>query len=136
MKTRNIATCLGVLSACFAISSPAVAQDNCSGHIIGVGNARVLIYDDRTLPMYLAIGECTGTGATSSKCTFKDKDGDQWTDDIAWVEGSFEGKWRNVSGTGKYKKMAGSLGWWKLVRSDPVSIWVSDGYCTLAKKTK
>jgi len=137
MKTRNIATCLGVLSACFAISSPALAKDNCSGHTIGVGNARVSIFDDRTLPMYLAIGECTGTGATTSKCTFKDKDGDEWTDVTEWnTGGGVEGKWRTVSGTGKYAKTTSSHGWWKMVRSDPINIWAFGGYCTLAEKTK
>ena len=136
MKTRNIVTCLGALSACLAISSPAVAKDNCSGHTIGVGNARVTINDDRTFPAHLATGECTATGATTGKCTYKDKDGDEWTDDNEWVEGSFEGKWRNVSGTGKYAKTTSSYGWWKMVRSDPVAIWEWGGYCALAAKKK
>ena len=46
MKTRNIVTCVGALCACLAIASPAGAKDNCSGHTIGVGNARVVIHDD------------------------------------------------------------------------------------------
>jgi len=135
MKTTNIATCLGVLSACLAIASPAIAKDNCSGRTVGVGDARVVLQDDRTLPGYLATGDCTMTGATTSKCTYKDKDGDEWTDVNEWVSGSYEGKWRNVSGTGKYSKVTGSYGWWTMVRSDPVAIWEWGGHCTpMAKK--
>lgn len=136
MKTRTITTCLGVLSACLAISSPVVAKDNCSGHSIGVGPARVVLQDDRTLPMYLATGECIGTGESSAKCTYKDKDGDEWTDVTEWTGAGFEGKWRTVSGTGKYAKTTSSSGWWKMVRSEPVNIWTFGGYCTLAAKKK
>ena len=136
MKTRNIVTCVGALCACLAIASPAVAKDNCSGHTIGVGNARVVIPDDRTSPTYLATGECTGTGATTSTCTHKDKDGDEWTDVNEWVSGSFEGKWRSVGGTGKYAKNTSSQGSWKMVRSDPVNIWAWRGYCPPAAKKK
>jgi hypothetical protein len=136
MNTRNIATCFGVLSACLAISSPAVAKDNCSGYAIGVGNARVVIQDDRTLPQHLASGECATTGASSNKCTFKDKDGDEWTDVNEWTGVGLEGTWRTVSGTGKYAKATSSHGWWKSVRSDPVNIWASGGYCALAAKKK
>lgn len=139
MKTRNIASCLVVLSACFAISNSLAAADNCSGYSIGIPDvpaARVLLHDDRTLPMHLVSGVCTLTGDSSSKCTFTDQDGDEWTDVNEWISGSFEGTWRNVSGTGKYTKMAGSSGWWKRVRKDPVRVWAFGGYCTLADKAK
>ena len=134
MKTKNIVTCLGALSACLAISSAAVAKDKCFwGETIGVGNARVVLLDDRTLPQHLASGECTGTGASSAKCTYKDKDGDEWTDVSEWTGEGLEGTSRTVSGTGKYAKTTSSHGWWKLVRSDPVNIWAFGGDCTLAK---
>ena len=136
MKTRNIATCLGVLSACLAISSLAIAKDNCSGYTIGVGSARVVLEDDRTLPFHLASGDCSKTGASSSKCTFKDKDGDEWTDVNEWSGSGVEGTWRTVSGTGKYTKAIGSSGWWKAVRRDPVDIWATGGHCALAAKKK
>jgi len=137
MKTRNIVNCLGALSACLAISSAAVAQDNCSGYTIaGLGDARVVIHDDRTFAAHLATGECTATGASSAKCTYKDKDGDEWTDVSEWNTGEWlEGTWRTVSGTGKYAKAPG-YGWWKMVRSDPVAIWEWGGYCALAAKKK
>jgi hypothetical protein len=136
MRTSNIATCLGVLSACFAISSPVAAKDNCSGHVVGLGSARVIIYDDRTLPMHLATGNCVGTGTASAQCHYKDKDGDEWNDVTEWVGVGLEGTWRTIHGTGKYEKTTDSSGWWKLVKSDPVDVWAIGGYCTLAAKKR
>jgi hypothetical protein len=136
MKARSIATIPGVLLACCAVSTPVLAKDNCTGHGIGVGSARVIIQDNRTLPMHLATGECTSTGESASKCTFKDKDGDEWTDVNEWTGVGLEGTWRTVSGTGKYAKATTSHGWWKTVRSDPVKIWAVGGYCALAAKRK
>lgn len=135
MKTKNIVTCVGALCACLAIASPAVAQDNCGGYSIGVGDARVVIHNDRTLPQHLASGVCTATGATTGKCSYKDKDGDEYTTVNEWVSGSPDGKWRTVSGTGKYAK-AGNYGWWKWVGGDPLNVWAFGGYCTQAEKTK
>jgi hypothetical protein len=86
--------------------------------------------------MHLATGECTSTGESASKCTFKDKDGDEWTDVNEWTGVGLEGTWRTVSGTGKYAKATTSHGWWKTVRSDPVNIWAVGGYCALAAKRK
>lgn len=139
MKTRNLASCLAVTSACLAMANPAAAADNCSGYSIGIPDVpavRVLIHEDSTLPMHLASGECASTSQTSSQCTYTDEDGDQWTDVNEWRSGSFDGTWRNVSGTGKYTKAAGSNGWWKRVRKDPVRVWAFGGYCAMADKAK
>jgi hypothetical protein len=136
MKARSIATMLGILLAYCAVSNSVLAKDNCTGHAIGAGSARVILQDDRTLPMHLAAGECTSTGASTSNCTFKDKDGDEWTDAQEWTGVGLEGTWRTVSGTGKYAKATSSHGWWKVVRSDPVNIWAAGGYCALAAKRK
>src|SRR5512139_356328 len=70
MKARSIAAIPGVLLVCCAVSNPVLAKDNCRGYVVGLGSARVVIQDDRTLPMHLASGECTSTGASTSKCTF------------------------------------------------------------------
>jgi hypothetical protein len=136
MKANSIATVAGILLACCAVSNAVFAKDNCTGHSIGVGGARVVLQDDRTLPMYLATGECTSSGASSSRCTFKDKDGDEWTDANEWTGAGLEGTWRTVSGTGKYANATSSHGWWKTVRSDPVQIWAFGGYCELAARKK
>jgi len=139
MKTRNIASCLGVVSACLAISSPAVAEDNCSGYSIEVGKAIVNISDDPTLPMHLASAQCA-TGASSNKCTYKDKDGDGWTTTSEWTGIGLEGKWRFVSGTGKHAKSTGDHGWFKRARTmfsprgEAVLITAWGGYCALADK--
>jgi len=142
MKTRNIASCLGVLSACFAISSPAVAEDNCSGINIEVWTPKaseiVQLTDDRTLPAHLASGQCVLTGASSNTCTFKDKDGDEWTSVQKWMGSGLEGTWRFLSGTGKYAKRTDDRGWWKRVRTmyspqgESVLITAWGGYCPLA----
>ena len=49
MQARNIVTCLGVLTACFAISSPVVAEDSCSGYDIYVGGVHVITESDPEL---------------------------------------------------------------------------------------
>jgi hypothetical protein len=142
MKTRNIATCIGVLSACLAISSPAVAEDNCSGINVEVwapkASELVQLNDDRNSPEHLASGKCAPTGAWSNKCTFKDKDGDEWTSLQEWTGFGSEGTWGDVSGTGKYAKRtgAGDRGWWKRLRTmysprgEPVFITAWGGSCT------
>lgn len=136
MKATSIATIPGVLLACCIASNPVFAKDNCSGHTVGMGSARVVLYDDRTMPMYLATGECMSTGAATGKCTFKDKDGDEWTDVNEWTGAGSEGTWHTVSGTGKYARATSSHGWWKTARSDPVQIWTFGGYCALAAKKR
>ena len=135
MNTRNVATFIGVLSTCLAISSPAIAEDNCSGYSIGVGNTNVDIFDDRTLPFHLSTGQCATMGPSSSKCIYIDKDGDEATNISKWTDTSgLEGTWRTVSGTGKYTKATSSRGWWKWVRTiytpsgDAVTITAVGGY--------
>ena len=134
MKMRKIASCLGVLGACLAISSAAIAEDNCSGYTVGVGDARVSIYDDHTFPAHLATGECHVIGPGTSECNWKDKDGDEYSDISKWKEFGTEGTWRTASGTGKYTIAVGATGWWKLVQSGPINVWAWGGYCPLADK--
>jgi len=136
MKSSNVTACLSVLSACFVISSPVIAEDNCSGYSVGVGPVRVFISDDHSSPYHLASGDCTTTGASTSTCTFKDKDGDQWTDAHEWSGSGIAGTWRTVSGTGKYAKAIGSSGWWKMAQSHTVNVWAVGGYCMLAAQQK
>ena len=134
MKTRNIASCLGVLGACLAISSAAIAEDNCSGYTVSAGTAHVSISDDDSLPFHLATGECHVTGPGRTECKFKDDDGDEWTDVSEWTAPGYEGTYRTVSGTGKYEKAVGAFGRWKLVRSGPINVSAWRGYCPLADK--
>lgn len=130
MQTRSIATCLGVLTACFAISSPVVAEDNCSGHDIYVGGVHVITESDPSLPSHLAIGRCASTGKTSLECTYKDKDGDYWTVVIEWRGDGTEGTFYKISGTGKWENVMRS-GWWKLGRNEgDVRIDPWGGNCT------
>ena len=141
MKTRNIASCLGVLSACFAISSPAVAEDNCWSISIEVGGGAIVnISDDRTRASRAISGRCAPTGPFSNECTFKDEDGDQWTTAAEWTGSGLKGKWRAVSGTGKYANNSGDRGWFKRLRTmfsprgEAVLITDVGGYCALADK--
>ena len=139
MKTRNIVSCLGVVSACLLISNPAIAEDNCSGINVEVWTPKaseiVQLDDDRTGPEHLASGKCAPTGAQSNKCTFKDKDGDEWTSTSEWMGSGHEGKWRTVSGTGKYANRTGDRGWFKRARTmfsprgEAVLITAWGGYC-------
>ena len=142
MKTRNIASCLGVVSACLLISNPAIAEDNCSGINVEVwtpkATEQVQLDDDRTGPEHLASGRCVPTGTSRNKCTYKDKDGDEWTSTSEWTGIGLKGTWGDVSGTGKYAKRtgAGDRGWWKKLRTmyssrgEPVYIIAWGGSCT------
>jgi hypothetical protein len=130
MKTRTFATCLGVLTACFAISSRVLAEDDCSGHNIQFGNVGVLIESDPSLPSHLAVGRSTLTGPTSSQTSYVDKDGDYWTVVNDWRSGELQGTWYKISGTGKWENVKRS-GWWKQVRNEGdvvISAW--GGNCT------
>ena len=130
MQTGNIATCLGVLTVCFAISSPAIAKDNCSGHDITIYGIHVLTENDPSLPSHLAIGRCASTGKTSLECTYKDKDGDDWTVVIEWRGDGSEGTFHKVKGTGKWENVKRS-GWWKVDRNEGgVRIDPWGGNCT------
>jgi hypothetical protein len=59
----------------------------------------------------MGIGTCYKVGGG---CTYRDKDGDEWTDHS---EGTGQGTWKTVSGTGKYRNTKSS-GWWKMSRMD------------------
>jgi hypothetical protein len=130
MKTKTIATRLGVLTACFVISGSVFAEDDCSGYNIEFGNAHVLIESDPSLPSHLAVGRSTRTGATSSQTTYVDKDRDHWTVVNEWRSGELQGTWYKISGTGKWENVKRS-GWWKRVRDEGdvrISAW--GGNCT------
>ena len=99
MKTGNIAACLGVLSACLAISSTGIAEENCSGYTAGVGTARVDINDDHTSPRHLVAGDCRPTGKWTGECAFQDESGDVWTNVTHEKEPlGVEDTWRIISG--------------------------------------
>ena len=134
MTIRKITSCVGVFSACLAISSAAIAEDNCSGYSISADSAHVLISDDHTLPFHLVTGECHVIGSNSSECKWTDEDGDQWTEVSEWKGPGTEGTSRVISGTGKYTKALAGRSRWKRVRSGPINVSVWGGYCPLADK--
>jgi hypothetical protein len=100
--------CLGALS-CVGVTGFGVAADNCSGTWVQVGTVIVSLNDDHSAPDYVAVGVCD---ARTLRCTYKDKDGDTWANDV-----SIAGTWKNVSGTGKYAR-AKSFGWNKTIRME------------------
>lgn len=129
MKIMNIVTCLGALSVGIATSNPALAEDNCWGNTVSFGNIDVIIENDPSVPSHLAIGRCQPTGDTSSRCTYKDKDQEEWTVVTEYVAGDPHWTWRALGGTGKWKDMNRS-GWIKRVRSEgDVVIYAWGGNC-------
>ena len=113
METTKILACLGALAACFGIASLGVAQDNCSGSWVQVGTTHVSLNNDPTSPQHMGVGACD----TSGSCTYKDRDGDEWTDQTANPGGAGKGTWRTVRGTGKYQNTT-SFGWWETNRRE------------------
>jgi hypothetical protein len=122
--------CLGVLTGCVGVSSLGVAADNCSGTWVQVGTAIVTLNDDHSAPDHMAVGVC---GTTTLRCTYKDKDGDTWTDEKSL---GASGTWKNVSGTGKYANTKSS-GWSKIIKAEfgrpegTIYIGVWGGECSM-----
>jgi hypothetical protein len=113
MRNAKMVVCLGAFAACVGVPSLGVAADNCSGAWVEVGmnfgNTIVSFNDDHSAPGHMALGVCD---ASTLRCTYKDKDGDTWTDDV-----SVAGTWKTVGGTGKYAN-ATSFGWSKTIRAE------------------
>jgi hypothetical protein len=131
MQTTKMLACLGALAACLGLPNVGRAADNCSGVSVQVGmhigNAIVSLNDDHSAPDHMAVGVCD---ATTLRCTYKDKDGDTWTDDV-----SVAGTWKTVGGTGKYAN-AKSSGWSKTIRMEvgpegTIYIGVWGGECNM-----
>ena len=114
MRTKpgitKMLACLGVLTGCVGVSSLGVAADNCSGTSIQVGDTIVTLNDDHSAPDHMAVGVCD---KRTFRCTYKDKDGDTWTDEKSHVAGT----WKNISGTGKYANTKSS-GWSKIIKAE------------------
>jgi hypothetical protein len=113
MRTTTLLAWLGALAACGGLANVGKAADNCSGMWVRVGmhsgNASVTFNDDHSAPSHMAVGSCD---AGTLRCSYKDKDGDAWTDDV-----SIAGTWKRVGGTGKYAKSKAS-GWSKTIRTE------------------
>ena len=131
MRTTKMLACLGTLTVCLGVPSLSVADDNCcSGHFVQVGSRPIATSSDPSLPGHPAIGECHGTGAGVGNCAFKDKDGDEWTNEwrsVPDVAGKFT--WKVVRATGKLANVTWS-GWSQQTRREgDVIIWVWGGNC-------
>lgn len=130
MKTTKLFVCLGTLAVCVAVPVLGTAADNCGGSTVTIGGKRVSVSNDPEAPGFPKTGACRTTGTGTGSCSYRDKDGDEVTDEWAEVPGA-RGKytWRVVSGTGKYAK-ATSSGWARWVFSEgDVTVEVWGGEC-------
>lgn len=91
-----------------------VAKDNCSGQWVQIGTTIVVLNNDPSVPQHMAVGTCDETG----RCTYKDKDGDGWTDQSAYPVGTAKGTWKTVSGTGTYVDSTKNSGWTHIRRTE------------------
>ena len=139
MKTKlritKILACLGALAGFVGVNGLAVAEDNCSGTWVRVGTAVVTLNDDHNAPSHMAVGVCSPSPSTGTfRCTYKDADGDFWTNETSLRLG----KWKTISGTGKYKNAKPS-GWTKVVKTESgrpegkIYIGVWGGECSLPR---
>ena len=128
METARVITCLGTLVAFAGAPALTAAEDTCSGYWVRVGTTEIVLSNDTTWPGHMAIAACE-----SSSCTYKDRDGDSWTNRSEST--GRKGTWKTVSGTGKYRKKADS-GWWQTSRTDvgtegSISVGAWGGTCKL-----
>lgn len=125
MRTVKIFVFAIALTAGLGVSGLAAAADNCSGYGITVG-ARFVRIDKTRGPseaQHAVAGACD-----TERCTLKDKDGDEYSMESAYIPGDEAAKWRIVAGTGKYAN-AGWSGWYKQTRTDGdvlVHVWGGD----------
>ena len=99
MRTINVFACAASLSVCLGSSVLALAADDCSGYGVNVG-ARFVRIDKTRGPdeaRHAVVGACD-----AERCTLKDKDGDEYIMESAYVPGDEVATWRVVAGTGKY----------------------------------
>jgi len=131
MHTTKMLACLGALAACLALPSVGRAADNCTGQFVVVGTTAVNLDDNRDAPSHMAIGIWD---AKTSHTTFKDADGNTWTNEVSSVGTA----WKQIGGTGKYANAEAS-GWQRTIRMDvaeqagvlvPVYIGVWGGNCS------
>ena len=126
MRTTKLLACLGALTICLGVPTIGTAEDNCAGHVVNIGGKRVSVSNDPNAPGYPQIGECSSTGTGAGSCTFRDKDGDEYTNEWKAVPGTAgQFTWRLVGGTGKYGKAIRS-GWGRRVLSEGdvrVNLW-------------
>jgi len=130
MRTTKMLACLGTLAVCMAVPVPGTAEDNCAGHVVNIGGRRVSVSNDPDAPGYPQIGACSTTATGMGKCSYRDKDGDEFTQEWKAVPGT-TGRytWKVVSGTGKYAKSTSS-GWNRRVLSEgDVTVYVWGGEC-------
>jgi hypothetical protein len=125
MRTTKRLACLGTLAVCLGVPTLGIAEENCSGHGVQVGSKAITTSNDPGLPGHPGIGYCWG-GPQVGRCTYKDKDRDEWTNEWKSVPG-VAGKytWRAVSGTGKFANSTSS-GWTQHTRKEGdviISIW-------------
>lgn len=129
MRTTTLLACLGTLAVCLGVSTLGIAEDNCSGHVVQVGSLAITMSNDPSLPGYPAIGECHSEVVGVGQCTYKDKDGDEWTNEwkaVPSVAGRYT--WKTVSGTGKWANTTWS-GWFQRTRREGdvrISVWGGD----------
>ncbi len=137
MNARRMLVCLGLTAACCTVPGVGFAG-KCAGTNINnllswdsseivkgttlatMRATSVIVSDDPTAPYHLAAGECIGTflsgpdGKTqaSGSCARKDKDGDVLNEEWVATDGAGgKGTWKNVGGSGKYAKAAGTAQW-------------------------
>lgn len=84
------------------LSSLAAAGGPCSGYMVTNANGdQVLFYDNPSFPRHLAVGRCLGSGEKGT-CTYRDREGDEWTTTYEMPTGAAGGTWKKISGAGKY----------------------------------
>jgi hypothetical protein len=116
MEATKTLACLGALAACLSAPRFALAEDNCSGYFVHVGSTAVKLSNDPNLPSHMSVGTCNSPTAPLV-CTYKDKDADVWTEQMAFPGAGSNGTWWWVSGTGKYANAKWS-GWNQIVRAE------------------
>lgn len=126
-RTPAAALCVAAV-----LAVPLAAQaDPCTGTWLQVemqkGSTAISIDDNAAVTAHIAIGTCN---AVMKRCTYWDKDGDSWTNDT-----SEPGKWKTVSGSGKYTAAVAS-GTSKLTRTDtgpegPIYAGTWEGNCSV-----
>ena len=128
MRTVKILVHAVYLSAALGVSALAVAGSPCSGYeVVSPNGEHVILADNPALSSHLATGTCVGDYERGT-CTYRDRNGDEWTNAYEKPAGAATGTSKNVRGTGKYAKAKGSgryrdAGW---VETIQVFAWSSD----------
>jgi hypothetical protein len=116
------------LSAALSVPGLAAAGSPCSGYeVINANGDHVALSDNPALSSHLSVGTCLGD-YDKGTCSFRDRDGDEYTYAYEKPAGASEGNWKNVRGTGKYAKARSSgvyrnVGW---VETLQINAWSGD----------